>query len=53
MYEHILALSQALTSVNGLTVNALTHFLRSNPSTFNGKRTVGLCKLLTLNAVNF
>jgi hypothetical protein len=34
-------------------VNNLTFYFWSNPLTFNGQRIVGLCKLVTLNAVNF
>ncbi len=34
-------------------VNALTLSLWSNALTFNGQRIVGLCKSLSVNAVNF
>jgi hypothetical protein len=40
-------------TVRSRTVNALTLYLWSSPLTLNGQRIFGLCKSLTVNAVNF
>jgi hypothetical protein len=39
--------------VSQQTVNALKLYLSSNLLTFNRLRAIGLCKSLTVNAVNF